>query len=151
MATRGRKPKSVAEKKIAGNPGRRSLQTAFAEPLKGDLMCPNDVMAKPRAKAYWQMYLANAAPGHLAPIDAPLLARLCMALAWADEATELMEQTGMLVKSPNGLPLQSPYFGIINRQTEMARKLAAELALPVAQRSRVVAGPRPGANAFDDL
>ena len=33
----------------------------------------------------------------------------------------------------------------MNRQTETARKLAAELALPPAQRSRAGLGPPPGA------
>ena len=94
---------------------------------------------------YWAMYLANAAPGHLMPIDAPLLARLCMALAYADEANEKIEATGLVVKAPNsGMPLQSPYLPVLNRQTDIARKLAAELALPPAQRNRV------GAHGLDD-
>lgn len=106
-------------------------------------MCPQAVQHNERAYAYWNMYLANAAPGHLTPIDAPLLARLCMALAYADEANEKIEVTGLLVKAPNtGLPIQSPYLPVLNRQTEMARKLAAELALPPAQRNRV--GPFDG-------
>ena len=84
------------------------------------------------------MYLANSAPGHLSPIDGPLLARLCVALAYADEANEKLEDLGLLIKAPNtGLPLQSPYLPVLNRQTEIARKLAAELALPPAQRNRV--------------
>ena len=99
------------------------------------------------------MYLANAAPGHLSPIDGPLLARLCVALAYADEANEKIEELGMLVKAPNtGLPLQSPYLPVLNRQTEIARKLAAELALPPAQRNRV--GPYDadaGPSAWDAL
>ncbi len=99
------------------------------------------------------MYLANAAPGHLSPIDGPSLARLCVALAYADEANEKIEELGMLVKAPNtGLPLQSPYLPVLNRQTEIARKLAAELALPPAQRNRV--GPYdadPGPSAWDAL
>ena len=44
---------------------------------------------------------------------------------------------GLLVKAPNtGLPIQSPWLAVMNRQTEIARKLAAELALPLAQRNR---------------
>ena len=57
----------------------------------------------------------------------------------------------MLVKAPNtGLPIQSPYLPVLNRQTEIARKLAAELALPPAQRNRMgphgpeTAARRPG-------
>ena len=74
------------------------------------MLCPQAVQRNERAFAYWQMYLANAAPGHLSPIDAPLLARLCMALAYADEANDKIEELGLLVKAPNtGLPIQSPY------------------------------------------
>jgi hypothetical protein len=44
---------------------------------------------------------------------------------------------GLLVKAPNtGLPIQSPWLAVMNRQTEIARKLAAELALPLAHRNR---------------
>ena len=51
---------------------------------------------------------------------------------------EKIEELGLLVKAPNtGLPIQSPYLPVLNRQTEIARKLAAELALPPAQRNRV--------------
>jgi phage terminase small subunit len=99
------------------------------------------------------MYLANVAPGHLSPIDGPLLARLCVALAYADEANEKIEELGMLVKAPHsGWAIQSPYLPVMNRQTEIARKLAAELALPPAQRNRV--GPydaHAGPSAWDAL
>ena len=44
---------------------------------------------------------------------------------------------GLLVKAPNtGLPIQSPWLAVMNRQTEIARKLAAELAPRLAQRNR---------------
>ncbi len=51
---------------------------------------------------------------------------------------------GPLAKAPNtGLPLQPPSLEVMNRQTEIARKPAAELALRPAQRSRAgMAAPR---------
>src|SRR5690242_2256577 len=152
MAQRGRKPKPLATKLAAGNPGKRPLTTLVPAPAPGDMLCPQSVQRNERAFAYWSMYLANAAPGHLSPIDAPLLARLCMALAYADEASDKIEELGLLVKAPNtGLPLQSPYLPVLNRQT---RKLAAELALPPAQRNRVGpydadAGPSSAWDALD--
>ncbi len=138
MALRGRKPKPAAQKALAGNPGKRGLATLVPPPGAGEMLCPAALARNERALAYWTMYLDNAAPGHLTPMDAPLLARLCVALAYADEAHERIEATGLLVKAPNtGLPIQSPYLAVLNRQTEIARKLAAELALPPAQRNRV--------------
>jgi hypothetical protein len=153
MAQRGRKPKPVAAKIAAGNPGKRPLTTLVPAPAAGVMLCPTVVQRNPRARAYWEMYLANAAPGHLSPIDAPLLARLCVALAYADEANEKLEELGLLIRAPNtGLPLQSPYLPVLNRQTEIARKLAAELALPPAQRNRVGPyEPDGAASAWDAL
>lgn len=138
MALRGRKPKTIADKIVEGNPGKRPLTTMVPAPRQGEMICPRSVMNNARALAYWNMYLSNAAPGHLAPIDAPLIARMCLCWAMADQAYEDMEKTGMLVKAPNtGLPIQSPYMAIVNRQTEIGRKLAAELCLPPAQRNRL--------------
>ena len=58
---------------------------------------------------------------------------------------------GHLVKAPNtGLPLQPPWVAVMNRQTEIARKLAAELALPPAQRSRAALALREAALPPDD-
>ena len=64
MAQRGRKPKPVAAKTAAGNPGKRSLSTLVPPPRAGEMLCPVAVERNQRALAYWQMYLANAAPGH---------------------------------------------------------------------------------------
>lgn len=154
MALRGRKPKPIVAKIAAGNPGKRSLSTLVPSPAHGIMLCPQSVAQNERAAVYWAMYLGNVAPGHLLPVDAPLLARLCIALAYADEATDQVQELGMLVKAPNtGLPIQSPYMAVLNRQTELARKLAAELALPPAQRNRVGAyeSERGGPSPWDAL
>lgn len=137
MAQRGRKPKPVADKRMRGNPGGRSLAPQLPPAPLGRIDCPMTVEENPRARAFWDHYLQTTAPGTLAPQDAPLLGRLCLALAFADEATRKMEQAGLVIRAPNtGLPIQSPYLPIVNRQTEIARKLAAELGLTVAQRNR---------------
>ncbi len=71
-----------------------------------------------------------------ATVDAPPLARLCMALAYADEATAQVRAVGLLVEAPDTkLPIQSSWVAIMNRRTEIARKLAAKLALPPTQRT----------------
>ena len=87
-----------------------------------------------------------------ATVDVPPLARLCLALAYADEATAQVQAVGLLVKAPNTkLPIQSPWVAIMNRQTEIARELAAALALPPAQRSRAgMAPPRNDALPDDE-
>ena len=55
---------------------------------------------------------------------------------------------GLLVRAPNtGLPIQSPWLAVMNRQTEIARKLAAELASPLGQRNRAALA-RAGIGGF---
>lgn len=140
MPQRGRKPKPVADKLVRGNPGRRSLTTQIKRAPDGAIPCPDTVVRNQRAKGWWDHYLATTAPGHLAPVDAPLLARLCLHLALADEADEKLAASATVVLSPNGTAIQNPYLPIANRQTELTRKLAAELGLTVAQRNRTGAG-----------
>lgn len=132
----GRKPKSVAEKRVTGNPGKRALTTIVPAPLGGAIPCPPVVATNVAARAYWDLYIDNAAPGHLLPIDAPLLARLCMCLARIDEAETKMGGATVILSPMTRQPIQSPYLAIINRQVILAAKLASDLALPPAARNR---------------
>ncbi len=71
-------------------------------------------------------------------MDAPLLARLCMALARTDKATAPVQAVGLLVKAPDTkLAIRSPWVAIVNRQTEIAA------SWPPSWRCRLrsVAGP----------
>jgi terminase small subunit-like protein len=62
-----------------------------------------------------------------------------------------VQAVGLLVTAPTAkLPIQSPWLAIMNRQAEIARKLAAELALPPAQRSRAGMAPPRDAVRPDD-
>jgi len=65
-------------------------------------------------------------------------------------STAQVQAMELLVNAPHTkLPIQSSRVAIMNRQTEIARKLAAELALPPAQRSRSGMGARDPARPID--
>lgn len=147
---RGRKPKPAQLRIVEGNPGHRRVPEKNKGVIPGDLVCPTNVMQDERARVYWDSYLANTVPGHLAPADGPLLARLCIALSMADQATEIVQKTGVLIRSDIG-PKQNPAVSTIIRSTETARKLASELCLTVAERSRVGAAPAKKDNPFANL
>jgi P27 family predicted phage terminase small subunit len=135
MGIAGHKPKTRAEKRVTGS--HRVTGTAFPPPKKGPLTIPPAVAGDARALAHWRKIVTGVAPEHLAQIDEWMLARLCKAISRAEEAEEKLEVTGMLVKAPNtGLPIQSPWLPIVNRQTDIARKLAADLALTPTERNR---------------
>lgn len=155
MAVNGRKALPADERKARGTKIKRTLvqTTAAIVPaaVEGVMSAPDTVMTNERALHYWDFTLRSVGPGHLAPVDSPLLAAYCLALSRADEAETAMRETGgMVVKAPNtGLPIQSPYLAIVNRQIEVARKLASELAIPPASRNRLAIGKAPDADPAD--
>lgn len=148
---RGRKPKPAQLRIVEGNPGRRPIPEANKGVIPGDLICPSNVEQDERAQTYWDSYLANTVPGHLAPADGPLLARLCIALSMADQATEIIQDEGLTTVGASGVLIKHPAVSILITSTESARKLASELCLTVAERSRVGAAPAKKDNPFANL
>ena len=140
---RGNKPKASALHQLHGNPGKRKPKSEPA-PRRGILIPSEQVDRVEHARAIWNHYLATAPLGMLKPVDAPLLERLCVSLAMARQAMDQVIELGLVVKSPDkGVPIQNPFLPIVNRQTEIARKLAAELGLPVTARARIDAPEAP--------
>ncbi len=79
------------------------------------------------------------------------MAGLCHVLAHTSEAAAQVQAVSLLVKVPHTkLPIQLPWVAIMNRQTEIAGKLAAELALPPVQRGRAGSAPPRDAVRADD-
>lgn len=75
----------------------------------------------------------------LTQLDRVALATYCSSYALWLEATEAIQKSGAMVKSPSGYPIQSPYIAIANRQSELMMRLAAEFGLTPASRSRIAA------------
>jgi hypothetical protein len=122
---RGRKPKPDMLKRLHGTfqacRARRSPE-APEGPLR-----PSEQLARLKyGLEIWSQVIAAAPLGLLRPIDVPFLESLCCALALARDATDQLIEAG----GPN------PYDGrskillrIVNQQTDIARKLLADLAL----------------------
>lgn len=134
---RGRKPKPTALKLIAGNPGKRALNAHEPQPCA-------DLAASPawlteRQQATWREVVELSPPGLLKDVDASVFAVWVVAFDLYQEASEKLARTGMLIKAPNtGVPMQSPYLAIVNRQAQIMLKAAAEMGFTPASRSRVV-------------
>lgn len=149
MAVRGRKPKTVAEKALAGNPGRRSLKTALPAAPARELLCPSHVQGDDIALAYWDWYTRHAVPGHLAAIDSHMLAELCTYQALWDRHVAEMRETGLTseVVTQRGETLRTeikgnPLVREMARVTAQIRALAADLCLTVADRNRIGTGEK---------
>ncbi len=144
---RGRKPKPTALKLIAGNPGKRALNAHEPQP-RADLAAPPAWLTE-RQQATWREVVELSPPGLLKDVDASVFAVWVVAFDLYQEASEKLARTGMLIKAPNtGVPMQSPYLAIVNRQAQIMLKAAAEMGFTPASRSRVVV-KRDAAGADD--
>ncbi len=146
---RGRKPTPTHLKLLADNPGKRPLNAEELVP-EGDLVDPPEWM-NDKQKAVWRTAIENAPLGLLRKLDHSVLSVWVIAEDLHREATEKVNQFGMVVKAPSGVPIQSPFLSIINRQAEIKMKAAGELGFSPSSRSRVGAagqGQKPKENRF---
>jgi phage terminase small subunit len=138
MALRGRKPTPVETKRIMGNPGGRPLTTVVPKARKGIIPLPPEVEEDPIALAAWQHYTTTTDPGHLMPVDGPMLAELCMVISALKRNRAFLAKTGEMLKSKEtGAWYQSPFLSVVRHQREAMIKLCGQLSLSVAERNRV--------------
>jgi P27 family predicted phage terminase small subunit len=133
---RGRKPTPTHLKRLAGNPGKRPLNSQEPVP-DGNLHAAPGWMSEGQREG-WAYAITHSPHGLLKKLDRSILAIWVVAEDLHREAAEKIGQYGLLTKSPNaGLPLQSPYLAILNKQAQIMLKAAAELGFTPSSRSRV--------------
>ena len=133
---RGRRPKPTLLKEIEGNPGKRALNKSEPQP-EGDLYAAPTWMTDTQREG-WGFAITHAPYGLLKQLDRSVLAIWVVAEDLHREAAEKIAQYGLLTKSPNaGLPLQSPYLAILNKQAQIMLKAGAELGFSPSSRTRV--------------
>jgi len=133
--TRGRKPTPRSLRVLRGNPGKRPLprepRTARAVPA-----CPAELSDE--AKKEWRRLTKElAAAGLVTRLDREALALLCAAYARWAEAEAAIRKYGLVIKSPSGFPMQSPYLAIANKALDQVRLLLAEFGMSPSSRTRV--------------
>ena len=136
-------------KVLTGNPGKRPLNPTEPQPEPIVPDCP--VELGPAARREWDRLVAQLAPLRiLTALDRAALAAYCGAYGLWAEATEAIQKYGVMVKSPTGFPMQSPYVAIANRQAEIMMRIASEFGFTPASRSRI-STPTPGEPSLLDL
>ncbi len=90
--------------------------------------------------------------GLLTSIDRAALAAYCQAWGRWVEAEEALKKHGVVVRSPNGFPIQSPYLAIANKARDQMRSMLTEFGMSPSSRSRVVAEPtNTGPSPYDEF
>src|SRR5882757_6193325 len=147
-AMRGRRPKPTRLKMLTGNPGKRPLNGDEPRPDANIPECPPEL--GPVARAEWDRLVDELAVLRmLTNLDRAALAAYCGAYALWAEATEAIQKYGVMIKSPQGFPIQSPYLSIANRQAEIMMRIASEFGFTPASRSRISTPSKNEPNLFD--
>lgn len=89
------------------------------------------------------------AAGLLTPLDESALAAYCQAFSRWRRAEEKVSQTGEIVRTPNGMLVQSPYMQIANRAHDQMMKVLVEFGMTPSSRTRVRASKRQTANPLE--
>ena len=147
---RGRKPKPTRLKVITGNPGKRplNLDEPMPEPAIPD--CPPEL--SPAAQREWHRLAGELGKLRiLTNFDRGALAAYCSAYALWAESVEAIQKFGVMVKSPTGYPIQSPYVSIANRQAEIMLRIASEFGFTPASRGRISTPSMSEPTLFDAL
>ncbi len=143
----GRKPLPTTVKKLKGT--LQKCRTNPNEPQpQGDLVEPPEYMAD-GAKSAWR-YAIDCAPPHLLRrLDMSVLEVWACAADLYRKAQAGIGKTGLLIKAPStGVPMQSPYLAIANKQAQIMTKAATEMGFTPASRSRITLPMEP-ANDID--
>ena len=133
---KGRKPVPTHLKVVRGNPGKRGLNKSEPLPI-GDLSDAPEWMPE-QQKLGWAYAIENAPRGLLKKLDRSVLIAWVVAEDLHRRSSEMVEKFGMLTKTPNtGVPMQSPYLPVLNKQAQIMLKAAEQLGFSPASRSRV--------------
>jgi P27 family predicted phage terminase small subunit len=153
MAKPGPTPKPTALRVLEGNQGKRPMPENEPEvpPLRSVPKPPTFLM--PAAKKHWKIEGEKLlAVGLLTEIDLDAFAAYCNAYAGWVDAQRQLKMTGMLVRSPNGYPMPSPWINISEKALDRLLRYQKEFGLTPSARSRVeVDKDEGGGDVLDDL
>lgn len=149
---RGRKPKPVARKAAAGNPGKRALNKA--EPQFGELrnIDPPIWMDGP-ARDLWELLAPRLCDQRVLQMtDIQNLELYCSAYGRFRLAENEVAMHGLLITDDNGALKKNPATTVINEAARQMATFGALLGLDPSSRQRL-SGPAPagGGNPFAAL
>jgi len=139
---RGRKPTPTHLRILRGNPGKRPLNEREAKPLAA-IPDPPAHLTVSALEEWNRIAPLLLEQGLLTNLDRAGLAAYCVAYGRWAEAEERVRKLGVLVKSPNGFPVHSPYLAVANRAMEQMQKMLTEFGMSPSSRSRARAETQP--------
>lgn len=146
----GRRPLPTELKRLSGNPGRRKLNENEPKPDAGEPEVPKHLNRAARRE--WARIVAELrAMSLLTRADGDAIAMYCDVYARWAEASKKLDREGLIVFTPNGYPVQSPYIGIANKCLVQMKALLVEFGMTPASRSKIVVQKPLEADEFEDF
>lgn len=151
---KGRKPKPTAQKKLAGNPGKRRLNEHEPQfDAVTDVAAPEHLFDFQHAVEQWNTLAPQlCSRGVMTVADLWNLEAFCM--AYSVYRTSMAEANGQpTIMQDNGTMKKHPALSAANEALAQMRATGAVLGIDPANRSRIIApgGGQPKENAFAGL
>ena len=149
---RGRKPKPIAMKKLAGNPGKRPLGNVPQPPV------PDYTPRVPRhlnyeGKREWRRIVKLLLElGLYSEVDRAALAMYCQVWGrWVEAERKLAKDGEILTSKGTGNSYQNPWLHVANKTWDQMRKILAEFGLTPSSRSRLAVSARDGEPSLAEM
>lgn len=152
VAGRGRKPKPTAKKQLAGNPGKRALNTAEPSFSQVTNVDPPEWLSE-RAATMWRMLVPELLREQvIALTDMHNVEAFCTAYDNWRMAQESVQKFGIVVESSQGSPMKNPALTAANEAMRQIVTFGSMLGLDPASRTRLIGGNKEKAtNEFAQL
>ena len=129
------RPTPTVVRKITGNPGKRPMNQREPDPVLGLPECPAHLQGEARVE-WHRLGRQMVEEGRMGLLYKGLLALYCVAWQrWIAAETEIATG-GMIVRSPSGHMVQSPFLPIANRAWTQMMKALSELGISPTRQAR---------------
>lgn len=150
--TSGRKPKPTKQKLLAGNPGKRTLNTN--EPKFSDItnIDPPEWLTE-RAAHMWQRIIPELLREKvLCLTDLHNIECFCVAYGKWRLAEESVEEFGIIMQNAQGSPIKNPALAAANEAMMQMIKFGSSLGLNPSDRARLIGDKDPDEdNPFNEF
>lgn len=141
--------KPIALRILQGNPGKRPIPDEVE--IKGEFPSAPSVLDAKAKKEWRRLAPILTEIGVLTPADWGVFALYCAAFSRFQSSAAHCKKYGEVVVKLSGQQAMSPHYYVMRQSGEDMRKLAGELGITPAARSKVIPTKKAKKNEFDDL
>ena len=147
---RGRKPQPPHLKLVRGNPGKRPVNTN-APVVDGGMPDAPDCLDEAAAVEWARAGGLLSNSGIISQLDRAVFAAYCQCFSRWAHAERQINEFGVVVLSPKGVPVVSPWVAVASAAQQAMLRAAAEMGMTPTARSRISVAKAAPANPFEAI